>query len=124
MLPYNRYLAAVAIFCYLLCCGCKSSHPAKPQPKSQSALRAPKTASEAELRKLAEAHAHYAAGVIEEVEERPDAALEQYKEAALRDPGNETLVLEVARRFLQNKKPEQAFDLLRRASERPNASAA
>jgi tetratricopeptide (TPR) repeat protein len=81
-------------------------------------------ADDAALRKVAEAHAHYAAGVIEEVSEHPEAALEEYKEAARRDPENETLVLDVSKRFLQNKNPEKAYDLLKRASEGSHASAA
>jgi tetratricopeptide (TPR) repeat protein len=122
MLPCNRYWSAI-IACCLLITGCRTSLPAK--KKSHSVPHgATSSASEAALQKLAEAHAHYAAGVIEEVAERPDAALKEYHQAALRDPENEALVLEVARRFLQNKQPENALELLARASARPNASAA
>jgi len=120
MLPCNRYWAAVIAVC-LLVTGCRSSLPAKQKSRSvpHSANR---SASEASLQRLAEAHAHYAAGVIEEVAERPEAALKEYHQAALRDPENEALVLEVARRFLQNKQPENALELLTRASARPQRS--
>jgi len=122
MLPCNRYLAATVLFCCLLGCGCKSSSSGA--QKSYKVSTYPPPADDAELKRVAEAHAHYVAGVIEEVGEHPEAALEEYSEAARRDPQNEALVLEVAKRFLQSKKPEQAYDLLKRASGRPNASAA
>src|SRR5438128_1476588 len=72
--------------------------------------------------KLAEAHAHYAAGVIAEMNDEPQAALQEYYQAAFQDPDNEPLLLEVSRRFLQNKQPEKALQLLTRAAARPTAS--
>ena len=56
--------------------------------------------------------------------EQPEAALKEYALAAIKDPENEALVLEVSRRFLQNKQPEKALEVLSRAAARPNASAA
>ena len=73
---------------------------------------------------LAEAHAHYAAGVIHEMENDSDAALREYYLAALHDPDDEGLILEVSRRFLQNKQPDKALELLTRAAARPGASGA
>jgi len=72
--------------------------------------------------KLASAHAHYAAGVIHDMNEEPEAALQEYHQAALDDPNDEALVLEVSRRFLQAKQPEKALEVLNRASAGPNAS--
>jgi len=48
-----------------------------------------------------------------------EAALDDYYQACLDDPGNETLVLEVTRRFVQNKQLEKALDILSRAAARP-----
>ena len=125
MLPYDRYLAAVLLLvCCLLGAGCKSSRPVTVASEGKAASNGRLPADDAELRRIAEAHAHYAAGVIEEVGEHPEAALEEYNEAAKRDPENETLVLEVAKRFVQNKKPENAYEILKRASARPKASPA
>jgi tetratricopeptide (TPR) repeat protein len=90
-----------------------------PQPKRQGGLRA-----EPAIDALAEAHAHYAAGVIHEMNEDGEAALQEYHQAALGDPDNEALIMEVSRRFLQKKQPEKALELLSRASGRPNASGA
>ena len=53
--------------------------------------------------KVAEAHAHYAMGVVHELNDEADAALDEYYRAAAADPGDESLVLEVSRRLLQKK---------------------
>ena len=71
-----------------------------------------------------EGHAHYAAGVIYELEGQPDLALREYSEAALRDLGNETLVLEVSYRLMQANQLEKALDLLVRGAARVGASGA
>ena len=69
-----------------------------------------------------EAHAHYAAGVIHEMNLEPESALEDYYNAALLDPTNQALVVDVAQQFLQAKRPEKALDLLIRASTNASAS--
>jgi tetratricopeptide (TPR) repeat protein len=74
--------------------------------------------------KQAEAHAHYAAGVIHDINEESDLALEEFYKAAMADPGNEQLVLELSRRFLQAKQPEKALGILTKAVQMPNASGA
>src|SRR6185369_9791149 len=61
------------------------------------------------LDERARAHAHYAAGLIHEMNEDEDAALEEYHLSALHDPANESLLLDVTRRFLQKKQPEKAL---------------
>jgi tetratricopeptide (TPR) repeat protein len=112
----------------LLLAGCATSVPhhhsttAKPRTAvDELAIENPLESASSE--KTAAAHAHYGAGVIQEMNGDLDAALENYRQAALEDPGNEWLVLEVSRRLLQNKKPEQALEVLTRASERPGVSA-
>ncbi len=73
-------------------------------------------------RKQAEAHAHYAAGVIHEINEEPEKALEEFYKAAMADPGNERLALDLSRRFLQAKQPEKALEILTKATALPGAS--
>jgi tetratricopeptide (TPR) repeat protein len=73
---------------------------------------------------FAEAHAHYGAGIIHELNNEPELALQEYYEAALKDPANETLVLEVSGEFLRVKQPEKALEVLQRATAQPNASSA
>lgn len=58
------------------------------------------------------------------MEDDSEAALQEYAQAATLDPDNEALVLDVSRRFLQNKQPEKALDVLNQAATRPGASGA
>jgi tetratricopeptide (TPR) repeat protein len=76
------------------------------------------------MKKRAAAHAHYAAGVVHELNDEPELALREYQKAALDDPTDETLILDVSQRFLQNRQPEKALELLLAASARPEASGA
>jgi tetratricopeptide (TPR) repeat protein len=72
--------------------------------------------------KLVEAHAHYAQGMIFDMDNQPDAALEEFSRAALADPSNEQLVLELVRRYSQAKQPDKALELLQAAAAVPGAS--
>ena len=74
------------------------------------------------LENIIDAHAHYAAGVVHEMNMDPESALDEYYRAALLDPTNQALVLDVSQQFLQAKRPEKALDLLTRASTNPAAS--
>ena len=74
------------------------------------------------MERRAEAHAHYAAGVIGEMNGDPQAAMDEYYQAAMLDPGDEELVLEVTRHLLQAKQPERALEIVKRAAARPDAS--
>ena len=65
---------------------------------------------------LIDAHAHYAAGVIHEMNLEPESALEDYYHAAILDPTNQDLVMDVAQQFLQAKRPEKALELLSNAA--------
>jgi tetratricopeptide (TPR) repeat protein len=99
--------------------GCKSSerHPLAKRAAS------PKSFTEnLPSDKIASAHAHYSAGVIHELNEENEAALNEYYQATLDDPGQEALNLEVADKFLRAKQPEKALAILQRASGRPNAT--
>lgn len=69
-----------------------------------------------------EAQAHYATGVILAAGADTGLALEEFYQAALKDAGNESLVLEVAGDFLQLAQPEKAQAVLERAIRQPNVS--
>lgn len=71
----------------------------------------------------ARAHAHYAQGVLLDLDGRTAEALEAWHQAAQFDPGNADLTLEVARRWLLQKQPERARELLERAAARRDAPA-
>ena len=110
----------------LLLTGCRAAPVAKSAPGTKSAEYAG-TQPAAENRLLmteAEAHAHYATGVIHELNDEADAALEEFYHAAQKDPGNDELVLEVSQRFLQNNQPGRALELLQAAVKRPNVPGA
>jgi tetratricopeptide (TPR) repeat protein len=84
----------------------------------------PEDVSPAIEQKLAEAHAHYAQGMIYEMDEQGDLALQEFTQAALDDPSNEELVLDLARRYSGMKQPEKALELLKAAAKVPGASTA
>jgi len=75
------------------------------------------------LARRAEAHAHYAQAVLRELDKDANEALEEYHKAAELDPGNEELVVEVARRWLLQKKPERAMEILKTAVAEPGSTA-
>ena len=72
--------------------------------------------------KRSEAFARFATGISYEINEQSELALQEFYQAALADPSNEALALELARRFLQKKEPEKAVELLSKTAEQPQAS--
>jgi tetratricopeptide (TPR) repeat protein len=103
-------------------CGSTSGRKAAPPKGSSSATLKRERADEAASARRAEAHAHYAAGVVREMNNEQPAATEEYYHAAGLDPGDEELILEVSHRLLQLKQPERALALLLRAAAQPGAS--
>ncbi len=108
----------------LLVAGCSSAPGRKRTPQGENAAAALKREKENErsVQRRTEAHAHYAAGVIREMNNDPKGALEEYCQAALLDPDDESLILEVSRRLLQSKQPERALEIVKRAVAQPDAS--
>ena len=74
------------------------------------------------IERRTEAHARYAAGVVLDLNDNPEAAVEEYFKAALADVRDEQLVLEVTRRLLQLRKQDKALELLKKATDDPNSS--
>jgi tetratricopeptide (TPR) repeat protein len=72
--------------------------------------------------KRAEALARFAAGLSYEFREEPDKALSEFHLAALADPGNEALAIEVSRRLIQRKEQGKAIEILTKAAAWPTAS--
>jgi tetratricopeptide (TPR) repeat protein len=110
----------------VLAAGCKSRPSrASRSPAEVAGTNAPSgSETEPPAEKVAQAHAHYAAAIVHEMNDETEAALEDFYTAASDDPGDEALVLEVSRRLIQNKQPEKALDLLTKAAAVPNASGA
>ena len=94
---------------------------APPKDKTTSALKRERADGRSAERR-AEAHAHYAAGVVREMNNDKQGATEEYCQAALLDPGDEELILDVSRRLLQDKQAERALEVVKRAAAQPDAS--
>ena len=122
----RRYwiLGAAVATSILLVAGCGSAPGRKHAPQEEKVPAALKREREDErsVQRLAEAHAHYAAGVIQEMNNDPKAALEEYWQAAQMDPDDESLILEVSRRLMQTKQPERALEIVKRATAQRDAS--
>ena len=109
---FHRGVMASAVAC-LLMAGCAT--PQKPSAEADAD-------NTVEEQNQAEAHAHYAQGLIYEMNDQGDLAMEEFSKAALADPANEELVLNLARRYTQAKQPEKALEILRAAAKVPGAS--
>lgn len=121
-----RHGSVLLICCALAASGCKTRFG---QALAYRGPNSPRIALEEqpddrELEKTAEAHAHYGAGVIAEMNQQPEVALEQFYQSAINDPSNEKLTIDLSRKLLQSKQPERAIELLTKSSQRPNASGA
>lgn len=68
--------------------------------------------SDAAVERQAEAYARFAAGVVHDSRDESGLALAEYRRALEADPANETLAIELARRYLQQRKPEEAISAL------------
>ena len=91
---------------------------------NSAALSSYEFQSDADMQSAIDAHAHYAAGVVHELNLEPESALEDYYNAALLDPTNYNLVIDIAQQFLQAKEPDKALELLRNSSTNSNGSSA
>src|ERR1700694_5293366 len=102
MLSRRRFWGAV-LLSGVVAGGCHSRPAAgvKKVAVDESSARA--GASDRPSEKIAQAHAHYAAAVVHEMNDETEAALDDFYKAAFDDPEDQVLVLEVSRRFIQNK---------------------
>lgn len=118
----NRCLthaSAVLVVGAVLSTGCRFAGPHKNDAAAQGR---PSAAAPAALEPKIAAHAHYAAAVIHELNEEPEAALREFRRAAENDPADADLLLEVSQRLLQARQFKQAIELLAPATLRLEAS--
>lgn len=103
--------------------GCRSPAPAGPdagEPGLDTAAPAVGAVEREPATPRSQALAHFATGISLELNEEPAAALDHFRQAAAAEPGETDLVLDVARRYLEQKQPEQAIAVLEGAArERP-----
>ena len=78
---------------------------------------------EAEVERRIRGHAHYASGVLKDLQGDPTGALDHYVEAALADRGNESLVLQAFGRLLRSDQAGRAAEFLERCLEIPRPPA-
>lgn len=109
----NLALWALAAICAAGCRGV-APRPRVPYdtPRSAAGASTNQAAADGVLRR-AQAHAHYAAGIIAELNEQPALALEEFYQAALADPKDERLAALAAERCLRAGQPEKAVEILR-----------
>jgi tetratricopeptide (TPR) repeat protein len=103
-------------------CGSAPAHEGGGQKDKPAAAIKRQPGDDRSVEQRAEAHAHYSTGVIREMNGDQQAATDEYYQAAVLDPGDEELVLEVSRHMLQAKQPEPALEIVKRAAARPDAS--
>jgi tetratricopeptide (TPR) repeat protein len=121
------YLHIVALLAAaLIAAGCSSAPSqritAAKRAVTNSLPSATEDRSAEAIERRTEAHARYAAGVVLDLKDNPEAAIEEYFKAAMADVRDEQLVLEVTRRLLQLRQQDKALELLKKATEPPNAS--
>ncbi len=105
-----------------------SKSAAKPDKKKlakNSATNAAPTTAQ-QIERHSQALAHYATGVSLEMQDKADAALEEFALAALADVTNEELVLDVGRRLIRKRdqsSSDKVLALLKKAAAEPAATA-
>ncbi|MEO8427856.1 MAG: tetratricopeptide repeat protein [Verrucomicrobiota bacterium] len=127
----KQFVHLSSIFCGLGClvfagCGTTSSSErsaakAKPSHHRTAADNTDLLLTQTEELRV-EALARFARGIIHEMNDEPVQAFDQFYQAALSDPDNESLVLDVARRLIQRKQGDKAVDLLVRAAAMPDST--
>ncbi len=104
--------------------GCQTTSSANGKPRIIRAGR-PWDSNTLELtgedERAIEAHARFAAGVIEELNDSTEAALDDYREALANDPTNNDLTLDVVRKLVEKRRLEDAREILERSARRPDA---
>jgi tetratricopeptide (TPR) repeat protein len=118
---------AALVISTTLATSCSSSNGTRQGRVSTSQTSVPAPVIEAppvkiKEEKLISAHAHYAQAVIYDMQDDAAHALDEYAKSAVDDPGNEELVLELSRRYIQQKDDEKAIEVLKRATALPDAS--
>jgi tetratricopeptide (TPR) repeat protein len=105
---------ALAASCAVGCRTASAPHGAPTDgPPAAASQRQPPPAPADPLLRRARAHAHYAAGVIAELNDQRDVALAEFTQAALADPASEWLARLAAEGYLRSGQPEKAVEILR-----------
>lgn len=75
------------------------------------------------VERRATAHAHILNALTLELNSEPERAEEEYEKALELDPSNEGLAIDLSRRYIQQKKFDQAAQVLKKAADSPKSTA-
>src|SRR5579871_536154 len=116
LLRHRGQLALAALLCLLAGCatGTRPASSAGDAQPGESVVRNDRS-REVDDRSV-RAHAHYAQGMIYDLDDQEELAEQEFAKAADLDPANTDLVLELSRRYVQEKAPEKALSLLQKAA--------
>ncbi len=124
-----KYLLLILATVAWIASGCSNLHPKRFSTANASAPlnhSSPSEATESESdsfrEQRAEAFARFATGVSYELSDKSELAIQEFYKAALADPANEALALDLAIRFLKTKEPDKAIELLSKTASLPQAS--
>jgi len=112
-LVYRPFVALLAGL--VLATGCRSTAP-RPAADAVNARE-----GDDRLLQRSEAHAHYAAGVVHELNGETPKALDEFYLAAQSAPRDPELLLDVSNRLMEGRRFEQAVTVLHRAATLPDA---
>jgi tetratricopeptide (TPR) repeat protein len=105
--------------------GCKSDHLQPIEKKAVMSRSVPQDDIEGiseEAVKRTEAFARFSTGISYELNDKSELAQEQFYRAALADPSNERLALEICNRFSQSRQFDKAIEVLSKVAQQPQAS--
>ena len=123
-------LAALSVGIFLLagCAASSSTHrktatgsPVAASSRTDDSTGPSDDYSPRAVEKRVEAHSHYAAAVLHELNDEAEEAARDFYQAALAEPGNEDLVEETTARLLRLRKYDDALDVLLKATALPGA---
>ncbi len=111
----------MALAAGMLLTGCRSAPSPGEHVDNSRAVRRQENQEEKEAQRRATAYAHYSSAFIHQMNGETAVAGDEFYQAAMLDPGNEFMVLEVSSHFIQTKEPGKALEILVHAA-RPEAS--
>lgn len=122
MLPHKPLLVWLAVggLCFLTACRTVRNDGSSGVPSALENRRL----DDADLERRAKALAAFSAGIIEQSQAQPEAALEMFTRSLENDPANEPLAVEVGRGYLAREQTGRAIEVLRRSAAQPRASGA
>ena len=104
--------------------GCRTASAPSSRPAPSRAGVVPAVARDSRTsEQRAEADARFMAGISHDLNDESEEAIDDFTKAALADPANEALTMDLSTRLIVAKRLDRAVALLSKASDRPGASA-